>query len=359
MHAWMLAAALALAAPQPPTAAPVVVTPPQPTQLMALPPELRQRLHEEVIAGADAPRQRLERLVAFMLAEDGLRIAYDEDATHSVAQTYATRRANCLSFTLLFVAMARAVGLDAGPQEIGETLSWRQEGGTLYRNSHVNTGVRIDGRHYTVDVMGEQLIARDRPLPVPDTRLLAHYFNNLAMATLAERDTAAGLPLMATALSLDGDYAPLWSNAGVLHLHSGDVAAAERAYARALLLDPEDDGALFNMIGLARRLGDARREAEFRRRLARVQQRDPLHQFMQAMDHERNGDYGRAIDHYLRAIRLHRGEHRFHAALARAYLKAGDTRRAGRALARAQALSAGSAHAAYRAQLQELRAARD
>jgi hypothetical protein len=44
-----------------------------------------------------------------------------------------------------------------------------------------------------------------------------------------------------------------------------------------------------------------------------------------------------------------------YSALAGAYLKAGDTRRATRALMRAQALSDGAVRAAYRAQLKELK----
>jgi Flp pilus assembly protein TadD len=175
------------------------------------------------------------------------------------------------------------------------------------------------------------------------------------MQALSEQDPAHGLRLMAIALDEDASYAPLWSNAGVLHVRSGDLDAAERAYQRALLLDPEEDGALFNMIGLAQRRGDAKREGDFRRRLARVQQRDPLHHFLLAMDAERNGDYREAIVHYRQAIRLQSGEHRFHSALARAYLKDGNPRRAGKALMRAHALSDGAVRAAYRAQLQDLK----
>ncbi|MND04070.1 hypothetical protein D3C83_241800 [compost metagenome] len=62
-----------------------------------------------------------------------------------------------------------------------------------------------------------------------------------------------------------------------------------------------------------------------------------------------------AIRHYRQAIRLYGDEHRFYSALARAYLGAGDTRRAAKALARAQALSDGDTRAAYRAKLDSLR----
>jgi tetratricopeptide (TPR) repeat protein len=321
-----------------------------------MPPELRQRLHDEVLAtSASGQRQRLEQLLHFMLDADALGIAYDEDATNSIAQTYATQRANCLSFTLLFLAIAREAGLEAHGQEITNTLSWRQQEGTIYRNNHVNAGVLVGGRTLTVDTSGDQIITGERPQAISEQRLLAHYYNNLAMEQLARGDIATGLQLMDIALETDSGYAPLWSNIGVLHMRNKDIAAAERSYLNALRLDPEEGGALFNMVSLAHRQGDTRREAEFRRRLSRVQQKDPLHHFMLAIDYERNGDYAKAIAHYRRAIRLYAGEHRFYSALAQVYLKAGEPKRAGKALLRAQALSEGATRAAYSARLQELK----
>lgn len=357
MYALFLAAALSLATPD----GDALATISQPNEVpsaaavMAMPPELRQRLHEEVLSRPAAPRERLDQLLHFMLDAEGLGIAYDERATQSIAQTYATRRANCLSFTLLFLAIAREAGLEAQAQEIENTLSWRQEDSTIYRNNHVNVRVRVNGLRFVVDTSGTTLIAGSRPVLIGEQRLLAHYYNNLAMDELARENTAGGLPLMEAALTADASYAPIWSNAGVLYVHAGDLAAAELAYQKALDLDPGEEGALFNMVSLSRRLGDTERELELRRRLARVQQKDPLYQFMRGMDLERSGDYARAIAHYRHAIRLHPEEHRFYSALARTYLKAGNPARAGNALKRAQALTDGATRAAYRAQLQELK----
>lgn len=358
MHALLLAAALLLSPPEvePQTsteAAPVAI--PTPTSITALPPELRQRFHDEVLSTRASQRQRLEQTLRFMLDAQGLAITYDEAATHSVAQTYAARKANCLSFTLLFLALAREAGLDAQPQEIENILSWRQHENTIYRNNHVNARVRINGRIFTIDTSGDTVIAGADPVTVTPQRLLAHYYNNLAMERFALGDTVGSQQLMDTALAADATYAPLWSNAGVLRVHEGDFAAAEQAYLKALAIDAREDSALFNMVALSRRRGDHAREAEYRRRLDRVRQRDPLYHFMLAMDHERNGDHANAVTHYRRAIGLHGGEHRFYSALARTLLKAGDTKRAGKALLRAQALADGEMRAAYRAQLQELK----
>ena len=364
-----LAAVLALPAPawaigspaipaqpaeQPTTAAPSVETP---SEVMALPPELRARLHEEVLAD-DPPRMiRFERLVDFMIGPRGLGMTYRENDTHSVAQSYATRTANCVGFTLLFLALAREAGLDASAQNIRQTLSWRVDQSTLYVSSHVNALVRVGTRRYVVDFAVEPVIARHRPEPISDQRLLAHYYNNLAVQHLDRQWMDSAKRLIGTALSLDPTAPAYWSNLGVIHLRDADPVAAEGAYARALSLDPRDSGALFNMVSLAHRTGDAAREADFQRRLARVQQQDPFHHFMQAMGFERSGDHAKAIDHYRRAIRLHGKEHRFHAALARVHALNGDSRQAAAALKHAASLSEGEQRARYQQQLQGLRQA--
>jgi Flp pilus assembly protein TadD len=352
MFSWVLVGLLAFSAPAPlPPSGPVARM-----DIMALPPALQARLHDDVLAGRPAPTQRLQRLVHFAFDPDGLGITYGDGATHSVAESYATRKANCLAFTMLFLAMARDAGLEAYPQELGETLSWRESGGTIYRDNHINAGIRIGGHAYTVDVAGGTVIGLHPPVRVSDERLLAHYYNNLAAEAFERGDAAGAQRDMAMALSLDMAYAPHWSNAGVLYLHDGNAPAAERAYLKALSLEPANASALFNMMELLHQAGDPR-EADFRRRLSRVQQNDPLQHFVQAMDYERLGNYVQAIEHYRRAIQLHRGEHRFHSALAHAYLRAGDTRRAARALMQAQYLSEGPTRAAYQAERKRLQQA--
>jgi tetratricopeptide (TPR) repeat protein len=356
MISWIMAVALMLPTAVLPSAVAVPdAQPPARERIMAVPPELQARLRDEIVADHPSQHERLQRLVEFMFAPPGLGMAYRGDATYTVEQSYASREANCLSFTLLFLALAREAGLDAYPQVIEETLGWDQRDSTIYRNIHINAGVRIGGQRYTVDVASDSVIARHHPEQVSDQRLLALYYNNQAVELLEQNRVAPALAYMAEAIDLDPDYAAHWSNAGVLYLRDGDPAKAERAYTRALTLAPQYAGALFNMVGLYERLGDHKRETEFRQRLERVQERDPFHHFLLAIGLEKSGDYRRAVKHYQRAIRLYPDEHRFYFALAKAYVQLGDVRRASRALLRAQANSDGTTRDLYQAKLESLR----
>jgi Flp pilus assembly protein TadD len=351
MSSWVLAAVLAISAP----AMEIDSQIEPPAQVMVLPPDLRARLQQDVLAGSPSQRTRLNRLLHLVFDKDGLGLAYQDDATGSVAQVYATRTANCLSFTLMFIALAREAGLDAQPQEIPETLGWHEDNGVFYRVDHINAIVRISGTDYLVDIARNSVIALRKPEPVSDQQLLAHFYNNLAMRDLEQGRIAPALAIMDTALELDPRNATYWSNAGVLYLRNDDETDAQRAYTKALALNPANTSALANMANLAQRDGDHDLEAKLRDRLERQQQSDPFFHFIEAEGYLQAGDYAHAIEHYQRAIHLHGDEPRFYAALAHAHALAGDTRQAIRALSRAEWLSTDTARADYKSQIDALR----
>ena len=358
MIAWLLAAALA-AAPATPAAPAIDPAPPVPTpeQVMALPPPLAQALRTQVVDRTPRGMARLERLVAFMYEPDGLGIQYRHDANHTVAETWATREANCLSFTLLTIALARAAGVEAYGQEIARTLSWFAEGDTLYFSNHVNAGIRIGRHEYTVDVGSDSLMTRDPPERVDDARLMAVYYSNRAADLLGRGAMPDAARFIAAALASDAGYATAWNNAGVLRVRSSQPEAAGQAFARALELDRAHDGALMNLASLSAARGDSAGASRYRERLERLRLRNPYHHFMLAVDAERRDDHATAARQYRRAIALHDGEHRFHSGLARALLHLGDARGAGRALQRAHDLSNGDMQARYQTKLDQLRRA--
>ncbi|MBL0028357.1 MAG: tetratricopeptide repeat protein [Rhodanobacteraceae bacterium] len=333
-----------------------VVPPPTPTQILALPAELRADFHQRVLDVERSPPRRLEQLVDYLFLPTGLGMQYQADATYTVAEAWAARRANCLSFTLLTIALAREAGLEAYGQEISEILAWRTVEKTIYLSNHVNAGVRIRGKRLTVDVALTEVIATEPPQMIGDARLFAHFYNNRAVALLNAGDLAAAMVHAEASLAQDQNFATSWSNLGVLHRHAGDEQRAFADFQQALTLDTEHPGALSNLAMYYSRNGERRRAGILLAKLESVQARDPLHQFMLALDAELGRDFEGAAKHYRRAIRLHEGEHSFHFGLARAYFQLGQTRAAERELRRAEALSSGEVRGRYQTKLEHLRA---
>lgn len=336
-------------------AAPAATAVASPEQILAIPPELSARLQEQVIDRAIPPTRRLELLARFIFDQDGLGIRYRYDADFTVAEVYQTREANCLSFTLLTIALARAAGLDAYGQHVAQALSWHSEDGQVVRSSHVNAGILAEGRRFSVDVASDNVLTQEPPTRVSDQTLFALFHSNHAVAAMMAGDLARAHELLSLAKRFGPELAQVWSNAGVLHVRSNELVAAEDAYTKAVDLAPSDSTALFNLASLYRRTGKLDQASALERRARRVLARDPFHQFQQAIAAEEAGNPALALKHFRRAIRLHPNEPRFHLGMARSYLALSDEHRAVLSLARASEVGSVSDQARLQAKLEHLR----
>lgn len=339
----------------PPPVEQVPATPPPAEEVFAIPAALREALHAQVVVpGGNSDQQRLNRLVRFLFNPAGLGMGYQYDADHTVTEAWQTRKANCLSFTLLTIALAREAGIDAYGQEINRILTWYRDGDTLYFSNHVNAGMRASGQRYTIDVASDSILSDEPPRQIDDTRLLAILYTNRAAGLLARGQHALADNYMAAAFRADDSYPAAWNNAGVLALRMGRQDDAERNFRRTLDLDSKHEGALMNLAALYASRGERSKELQLRRRVERIQRHNPFHHFLLATEDEAQGEYASAAKGYRRAIALHDGEHQFYYGLARAYLHLGEHRKAGDALRRAQSLADRSTAQRYRAKLDQL-----
>ncbi|CAM4412711.1 tetratricopeptide repeat protein [Stenotrophomonas maltophilia] len=357
-----LAASPAVAQERAATAAPVVAaspvapTIPTPPQVFAIPPAMHDMLRTQVINRSYSREQRLQALVEMIFDRHGLDLQYDADATLTVSEIWQQRRANCLAFTLMFVALAREAGIQARVQEVGQVVSWYQDQaqGLVYSVGHVNAGVGFADRFATVDLDRNVLYDRRGPLPISQARALAHFYNNRGAERMASGDLTGARAFFNTALAQDAGFAATWNNLGVLENRTGNTAAARRALETALRLDGRQDAALTNASALYRRLGMNVQAQALEQRLQSVQREDPFAQYMLGAEAERAGQLDQAIRHYRQAVRLYDTAHQFHFGLARAYFLAGQLKRADRELLRAQELGGAPQQARYQAKLDSL-----
>lgn len=307
---------------------------------LALPDGVRQMLPAEAKDRRRDEFQRMQSLVEFMVADDGLALRYQEHPTYGIAESLALRRVNCLSFTMIFVAMARASGLDAFAQASDDALTMRVLDGALYRATHVNAGIQAHDRTYTADVGAQAVVAGRRPQRISDARTVALLRNNHAVEYLLQGDHARANETINAAIALDASNAAIWNNAGVVHWRAGRSEAAERAYLRALKLQGDHVGALSNLVALYRAGGAVDRLGRYEKRLQRAQASDPFSQFLAAQSLAGSGAHAAAIEHYQRAIRLLPGEPLFHRGLAQAFQDHGDAASAERSRERASRIEA-------------------
>lgn len=356
MNGVLLALALALQSAPPPLQAQAVSPPPTPEQIMAIPDGLRASFRREVIDATRFPEARLQKLVAFVFDEGKLGIEYKADATLTVAESYAQREVNCLSSTLLIVALAREAGLSAEGQEIDRILGWGAIGETVVQSRHANAIVRAsDKRKFIIDIDSSDVVATDSLNPVSDQALFAAFYGNRSIELMVAGRLDEAKVWLDTALQYAPDSPSLLNNAGVLSMRLADATAAERYFHAALAQDREMMGAVANLVAFYKKQGDAAKAADWQGRADKLLRKDPYYQFSLGLQLEQAGDLAGAMRQYRRAVSLNREEHRFHFGLARVHFKLGQLRKADAELAKAEDLSEGPRRDQYQAKLAALR----
>jgi Tfp pilus assembly protein PilF len=134
----------------------------------------------------------------------------------------------------------------------------------------------------------------------------------------------------------DVGYVGGFNTLGVIYRRQKLDAAAERAFAHALTIDPEHRAALDNQAQLfesQQRLAEA---APLRATLRRIEAEPPFAQFDLGREALARGEYAVARAHFERALKRDPDYHEFHHALAVALAGLGDAAGAARHLALAR-----------------------
>lgn len=330
--------------------------PPAPESVMRIPDDLRRVFREKVLDTTKFPEERLGKLIKFVFDEDGLGMVYRSDSTHTVAESFHERQVNCLSSTLLIVALAREAGLKAQGQQVESVQVWGTKNEIVFQTRHANAIIEVTAnRRFIVDIDASDRLAKDVVHPVSDEQLLAYFYGNRAMELMASGDLENAAKWSDTALQLSRNDASLWNNAGVLSLRAGDNEAAEVKFLRAFSLDSRQISVISNLIALYQRLGEPRRAAHWQAVSLRILKRAPYYQFQIGLQKEAAGDLSAAIRYFQSAIRLYGEEHRFHFALARTYFNLGKLESAERELEVARDLSDASMRSRYQQKLAMLK----
>ncbi len=317
---------------------PASVVPEQ--EVLALSPEMREFLDAHVDRKGSA-ELKLDQLVSAIMDKRTFGVVYD-DRTRTASETFRARLGNCLSFSNLFVAMARDVGLHVEFQEVDIPPDWTLDKDTYVLNQHVN--VRVDLGQAGVRVVDFNIAdfrASYEMRTISDERALAHYYNNIGVERMLSGDTGSALACFRKAVAEGARrFSPAWTNLGTLYMRNGHPAHAEAAYLQALR---DDDGDLVAMSDLARLYqgrGDAELAAAYRKKVVRHRWLNPYYRYELAHQAYVAHHFDAAIGHLKYAIHQRPREDRFYFLLGMSYLGKGNDAEGRRWLARAQEVAA-------------------
>src|SRR5690606_10983671 len=149
--------------------------------------------------------EALQRALLLPPSKGGLGLVYNAEITQTPIDAFASRRINCVSFTFMYVALARHVGLDAYINEVDLPPSWdlRNKDAFLFLR-HVNAKVKLPQKD-TVVIDLEM----DRYSPAYNQRFIsedlaaAQFYNNRGMELAAAGDVKRAFLHLRKALLLD------------------------------------------------------------------------------------------------------------------------------------------------------------
>ena len=282
---------------------------------------------------------RLQRLLYAVMGEDNFELIYDE-TTRTAPETFLDRRGNCLSFTNMFVSMARHAGIDAYYQEVEIPPLWSFSGESFLLSKHINVHMKMhSGMTRVVDFNIHDFSTSDDTRVISDNRARAHYFNNIGAEHMLGGDTLLAFNNFRQGILEDGTFSPTWINLGNLYRREGYPEYAAAAYLSGLEADEDSLVAMSNLANLYQEEGQTELAAHYKDLVRAHRMRNPFYRYQLANEAFVNGDYETAIQNIKHAIRLRDNEPRFYSLLSFSYLMSGDRQAAKRWMKKAESVA--------------------
>lgn len=181
--------------------------------------------------------------------------AYDQVRTFTAEEAFAARNGNCMSFTSLFVAISRSLGIETFLIAVQRQPEVAKEDGLVVVNRHVVAGYRTPNKVYIFDFYETSTAPYVTQMVVNDVLASALYHTNIGGVAIREGDLDTAFHNLKIATALAPEWAPGWVNLGVAYSRSGDMEKALSAYQRALVAEEDNSSALINMAHVYNELG--------------------------------------------------------------------------------------------------------
>lgn len=270
--------------------------------------DMRQFLAAHVSPGL-SDQQKVRRILEAILS-DGLQLSYDNFKTLTAEEAFYAREGNCMSFTNLFVALAREADVDVYYQEVEVPPTWAAQGETWFDNRHINAIVDLPASLHVVDFNLAAYSPDFHSWKLDDTAALARYHNNMGVHWMSEGDYAQAFLHFREALALRPDVGYFWTNLGTLHRRQGEPAAAEAAYFRAIDVS-KDPAAMSNLSRLYADAGETELAERYAAQVRTFRRQNPYYLYHQAEQAYARHDYAEAEGLLDMAIGRNSHEHAF------------------------------------------------
>ncbi len=298
--------------------------------LLGVSPAMREFIAEDV-GHAQFAHSRFHRLMRKMVREGFFINQYDRAATFSAAETFDSKKGNCIAYTNMFIALAREARLDASYQLVHEAPRWEVESGFLLRANHVNVhirGVRLPGEFSNELSVDFNAVEPDDDSPrqiISDAHAASMFYANLSVDHLHNEDYEQAFAYLKRAIQTAPENIDVWNNLGALYSILEKDELAEHAYQVARSINARDKTAISGLVKVLRKQGREEEAEGYHRLVLRYRDRNPYYHYAVAEQAYRQASYEEALTAINQAIRLKRNNARFYALQAATAEVLGDT----------------------------------
>ena len=308
------------------------------SSVMQISAAMKAKIHER-FAHRPKPAAAKE-LAEWLISKSGHGMVYDIDANLSPRQSFEQKRGNCLSFTMLFAALAADLGIEIEFNAVDIPNTWGLDeriGMVFYR--HVNGVMVLHNRRHIFDLAMEIYDSGYPQRFISKDDALALLLNNRAIAAQGMDDVVAAKHNLKLAISLSPKNPDLWANLGVVMKRVNQLDKSEIAFLHAFELDKYNIPASSNLERLYRQQGQKQKALAFKKKADRARKTNPYYYYQLSLDdfrEERFSSAQRAVD---KAIVLHDTDPRFHELKSRISQRQHKYRSAIKSLTRAYTLA--------------------
>ena len=254
------------------------------------------RAYAQKVAAGLPDRQIAITLGDVIVSEvGGSGLEYESYQNYTAIEAFHQNSGNCIAFTNLFVAMARAAGLPAvyvlvdhldGIEDNGSHLvCMKHMCAGFYRNGHL---VLVDFSDYDPSTYWDVRVLSDR-------EAVAHHYNNLGYEAYRVGDYGGAITLYNTALAVSPAFTSALNNLGLALRRMGDLEGATAALEQAIELAPRNVPSLSNLAMISIDAGDSSRALALQREIEAQRARSPYHLFIKGRLCRQRGEYDDAV----------------------------------------------------------------
>ena len=288
-----------------------------------LTPEIRQWLVERF------PRQSHSeydayRLLQYLEDKDQLGLEYQAGYTGTASEVFATRKFNCLSFSHLYLAMAREIGVDVRYLNVDRVRRFRRDGDVIVVSGHMTVGFGIGLDRRVLEYYVGPEINYKGATPISDVTALALFYSNRGAELIQAGRYEKAIEWLETGVRLDPFVAGTWVNLGVARRRNGDLDGAAADYFQAIDIDDRFFPAYRNLASLYKLRGDDDAALELSSMLDRRGNRNPFAYLALGDQSLEIGNHEEAEGYYRRALDLSTDRSEAQAALGILALEGGD-----------------------------------